>query len=63
MVRWLGMRWVGVPWPRRAAAWAMTGTWPRLPGCGCVYRIRMGVVYLRQWLLHGAALAAKWWRL
>lgn len=46
-VRWLGVRWNGLPWPLRIALWACYRkrgwTWAKvraLPGCGCIARLK-----------------------
>lgn len=41
-VRWLGLAWVGVPWPVRAwrAAKSRNRGWLLLPGCGCVVALK-----------------------
>jgi hypothetical protein len=39
-VRWLGVKWYGVPWPKR---WKISGGWPTyIPekGCGCIVKIK-----------------------
>lgn len=46
-VRWLWMRWIGLPWPLRIALWwrhrDRGWTWAKvraLPGCGCIARVK-----------------------
>lgn len=46
-VRWLWMRWNGLPWPLRLVLWACYRkrgwTWAKvrsLPGCGCIARLK-----------------------
>lgn len=37
--RWLGVRWVGYPWPLRV--WSrLRGRSLRWPGCGCIWRLK-----------------------
>jgi len=67
-IKWLGVRWVGLPRPLRWVWWALRaqiarehGDAPRVPpgdgygvGCGCVYAIKVRWVYLkRRWRSHG----------
>jgi hypothetical protein len=38
IVRWLGVRWRGVPYPIRLYLWVRHGTHPaKWPGCGCLH--------------------------
>lgn len=42
-IRWLGVRWHGVPYPLRLVVWARARTHPRpssFGGCGCVVELK-----------------------
>lgn len=52
IVRWWGVRWIGIPAPLRWVAWVVAvymrrtdQEWPefnaRIPGCGCIMVLRM----------------------
>ena len=41
--RWLGLRWVGYPWPLRILA-RLLRRGIRYPGCGCVYVFKRAVI-------------------
>lgn len=50
-VRWVGMWWVGLPWPQRVwrAMAQRDGRWMGTPGCGCIVWARVVVVEVRRW--------------
>ena len=40
ITRWLGVRWLGTPWPKR---WKIVAAWPTYvpePGCGCIVKLK-----------------------
>lgn len=53
MVRWLGLRWIGTPWPKRWR-WNPDIAWIEYqpsPGCGCIYKLKAAVEAFRTWRL------------
>ena len=49
---WLKIRWVGMPWPKRL--WRALRHGEAIhsrPGCGCVWKLRMGVYLFKQFLV------------
>lgn len=39
-VRWMGVRWIGMPKPLRWRFWWLYRRRPRVDGCGCVLRLK-----------------------
>ena len=42
-VRWIGLNWIGLPWPMRAFLWLAKRTHPAIgswSGCGCILRLK-----------------------
>lgn len=54
-VRWLGVRWYGLPYPLRVFLWIKyRDRWAwrhvrQLPGCGCIARLKDIWTGVRQW--------------
>jgi len=51
VVRWLGLRWLGRPWPLRWT-WDRDLCWPvyiPAPGCGCILRLKQLTERIKRW--------------
>lgn len=40
IVRWMFIRWHGVPYPVRIWRWWLSRTWKAEPGCGCIVKLK-----------------------
>lgn len=50
---WLGIRWVGLPFPVRIWRALIYGAdWHTYPGCGCIWKLKMGVYLFKQFWGH-----------
>lgn len=53
LIPWLGMYWVGYPWPLRVVK-TVTGRRRQWVGCGCHYRAKLAYMTVRDGLLWAA---------